>query len=370
MHTPDHILDRFPSLTDEEMIRRLEHPGKPVRVIIDTDAANEIDDQFAIAWALLCPERLHLEGVTAVPFSFQHQRDGIIESVRILRAGGPKTPEEGKFMGGFQGWAERLISAGRRAEDITFVDPQEGERLSYLEIVRVFEKCGVPHEGKVFRGSPDYLPSLDEPVVSPASDFIIERARANPDEPLYICAMGAVTNIASALLQAPDIIRNVVVIWTSAFPSSAPQCNRPSLNLVQDQAASRLIFDCGVPHVYLPGYHVGAQLRISLPEMQRFVKSKGAIGDYLYHLYTHNPLHEKYAITDPEERSWVIWDMIDIAWLFDPDWVPTTLCRSPVLTEDLYWQHPPGRHWMREAFDINRDAMFIDFYRSLERAPA
>jgi len=370
MHTPDHILDRFPSLTDEEMKRRLDHPGKPARVIIDTDAANEIDDQFAIAWALLRPERLHLEGVTAEPFSFRHQREAIIESVRILRAGGPKTPEEGEFMGGFQGWAERLIKNDRRAEDIKFVGPDEGEELSYWEIIRVFEKCGVAHEGKVFRGSPGYLPSLDDPLVTPASDFIIERARANPDEPLYICAMGAVTNIASALLQAPDIIRNIVVIWTSAFPSSAPQCNRPSLNLVQDQASSRLLFDCGVPHVYLPGYHVGAQLRISLPEMQRFVKGKGAIGDYLYHLYTHNPLHEKYAITDPEERTWVIWDMIDIAWLFDPEWVPTTLCRSPVLTEDLYWQHPQGRHWMREAYDINRDAIFIDFYRCLERAPA
>ena len=370
MLTPDHILRRFPKLSDDDMLTRLQHPGRPVRVIIDTDAANEIDDQYAIAWALLSPDRLHLEGVTAVPYSFRHHRQGIIESERIMLAGGPATPEEDEFMGGFRGWAERLIATGRRAEDIKFVDPDEGAELSYLEILRVFEKCRVPSDGKVFRGSRGYLPSLEQPIVSPASEFIIERARAEPDEPLYICAMGAVTNIASALLQAPDIAANLVVIWTSAFPSSAPQCNRASLNLVQDQLASRLLFDCGVPHIYLPGYHVGAQLRISLPEMQRFVKGKGAIGDYLFHLYTHNPLHEKYAITDPEERTWVIWDMIDIAWLFDPDIVPTALCRSPVLSEDLYWQHPAGRHWMREAYDVDRDAMFIDFYRCLDTAPS
>ena len=46
MLTPDHILERFPKLSDAEMEARLEHPGKPVRAIIDTDAANEIDDQY------------------------------------------------------------------------------------------------------------------------------------------------------------------------------------------------------------------------------------------------------------------------------------------------------------------------------------
>ncbi|MEM6463448.1 MAG: nucleoside hydrolase [Pseudomonadota bacterium] len=366
MLTPDHILERFPKMSDTELERRLAHPGKPARVIIDTDAANEIDDQFALAWALLSPERLRLEGVTAVPFSFRHHREGIIESVRLLKQGGSL---DDAYVGGLRGWAERIIAAGRDPQDIVFVDPDEGAELSYLEILRVFEKCGVESGGKVFRGSPNYLSSLDEPIASPSAEFIIERARAEPDEPLYVCAMGGVTNIASALLMAPDIIRNIVVIWTSAFPSHSPNCNRPSLNLVQDPLGSRLMFDCGVPHVYLPGYHVGAQLKISLPEMERFVDGKGAIGSYLHHLYTHNPLHEMFAITDPEERSWVMWDLIDIAWLFDPAWVPTTLVRSPVLDEELYWRHKEGRHLMREAWDVNRDAIFMDLYRCLERAP-
>ncbi|MEX3011491.1 nucleoside hydrolase [Hoeflea sp. TYP-13] len=366
MKTPDHILERFPTLSDDEMRQRLEHPGKPVRVIIDTDAANEIDDQFAIAWALLSPDRLHLEGVTAVPFSFQHHRDAIIESVNHLREGRSASDDK---VGSLRGWAERVIAAGRNAEDIKFVAPDEGAELSYEEILRVYDECRVSPEGRVFRGSPGYLTSLDEPITSPSADFIIERARAKPDELLYICAMGAVTNIASAFLTAPDIIRNVVVIWTSAYPSHSPHCNAPSLNLVQDPLASSLIFDCGVPHVYLPGYFVGAQLKMSLPEMERFVHGKSAIASYLHHLYTHNPLHEMFAITDPEERSWVLWDLIDIAWLFDPEWVPTMLVRSPVLDDDLYWQHPEGRHLMREAYDVNRDAIMIDLYRRLETAP-
>ena len=48
--------------------------GVPVRVVIDTDAANEIDDQFALAWALLSPGQLQVDAVYAAPFSFAHRR--------------------------------------------------------------------------------------------------------------------------------------------------------------------------------------------------------------------------------------------------------------------------------------------------------
>ena len=42
----------FPKLSKEKLLERLEHPNGIARVIIDTDAANEIDDQFALTWAL------------------------------------------------------------------------------------------------------------------------------------------------------------------------------------------------------------------------------------------------------------------------------------------------------------------------------
>ena len=45
----------FPKLSKEKLLERLEHPNGIARVIIDTDAANEIDDQFALTWALLSP---------------------------------------------------------------------------------------------------------------------------------------------------------------------------------------------------------------------------------------------------------------------------------------------------------------------------
>ena len=79
------VLARFPKLSAELYQSRLAHPGHAARVIIDTDTANEIDDQYALAWALLSPDRVRLEGVTAVPFSFAHHKKDLIRSVAILK---------------------------------------------------------------------------------------------------------------------------------------------------------------------------------------------------------------------------------------------------------------------------------------------
>ena len=358
--------DRFPKLDPELMADRLALPDAPVRLLIDTDAANEIDDQFALAWALLSPEHMTVEAVTTEPFSFAHHRKGLIAAEHALQSGG-KLKEH--LIGGFQGWLTRLHKVGRSAEELEFISPAEGMELSYQEILTVYKKLGIPSDGKVFRGATQYMSAPAEPVSSESVDTIIDLAKSG-SQPLYIAAMGCVTNIAAALLRAPEIRENIIVIWTSAFPSTAQQCNRPSLNLIQDVHASRLMFDSGVPLVYLPGYHVGAQLKISLPEVEQFIKGAGDIGNYLHHLYTNNPLHSMFALQDTHRRTWVIWDIIDIAWLINPAWVPTTLVSAPVLDDELYWQTDNNRHTMREAYDVQRDEIYLDFYDKLEKHSA
>ena len=368
MAVPEPILKRFDKLSDEQMRHMLEPPSGPVRIILDTDTANEIDDQFTLAWTLLSPEQIEIEGVTAEPFSFQHHRPKLLQAHQIMQAGGPSTTEEAARVTAYRSWVEGLVNLGKDPADVKFVPPDEGMELSYQEILTIYNKLAMDPGGRVYRGSPGYLTSLDEPIRSPAAEHIIERALAASDRPLYVVAIGCVTNIASALLLAPEITHHLVVVWTSAYPSSCHLSNAPSLNLVQDPLASQLLFDCGVPHVYLPGFHVGAQLKISLPEMERWVRGKGAIGDYLYDLYTHNPIHEQRVVVDTSWRTWIVWDMINIAWLLNPKWVPSDLRPSPVLDDSWLWQHPPNRHLMREAYDVNRDAIFHDFYVKLDGA--
>lgn len=357
----------FPVIPEDRLLRLLEPPTGPVRLIIDTDTHNEIDDQYAIAWTLLSPDALKLEGVLAEPYSHGHHRAPLLQAYEALKADANAALPDELFP--YRRSALNMLANEIDPYGIRYVGTAEGMELSYQEIIKVFDLLDQPTDRKVFRGSEGYLTSLDQPIRSPAAEFLIERAFAS-DEPLYVGCIGCLTNLASAILMEPEIITRIVLTWTSSYPSCVTLNNRPSLNLVQDQLASRLLFDCGVPHVYLPGYYVGEQLKLSLPDMEQRVRGKGKIGDYLYHLYTHNPIHPMQGINDHFGRTWVIWDLINFAWLMNPEWVPSQLVRSPILGDDLFWHHDASRHWMREAYGIDRDAIFRDFFTKLEHAPA
>ena len=348
--------------------------GARLRVVIDADAANEIDDQFALAWALLAPERLDVLAVYAAPFSFEHRR---LEMIRARAAQRHPAAASAADLELLQIHAARLAHGERRGWVLETLDlplfnpPGVGMQRSFDEILRVLAALRLPAAGRVFRGSTSYLPNIDTPVRSAAVDHLIATARATPADgpPLYVVAIGCVTNIASALRLAPDIIERIVVVWTAGYPSHAPHANF-SLNLEQDLVASQWLFDSGVPLVYLPGYQVGAQLRLSLPEMQTYVQGRSAIGNYLHHLFTHNPVWEFAGIDSFFAHSWVIWDVINIAWLIDPDWVPSQIVATPVLGHDKRWRQAPGRPPMREAHAVARDAIFADFFTRLAAAPA
>ena len=325
----------FPPLDLALRLARLQPPAGRVPVIIDTDTANEIDDQFALAWAALAPERIELLAVLAEPFSFGHRRAAL----------------------------------GRELKDpAPFNPPGVGMARSHAEALRILALlpgcAGIP----VLRGSAGYLASADRPHDSEAARHLVACAMAQSDDaPLVVLALGCVTNIASALLMEPRLVQRLVVVWTSGWPSHAPHVNA-SLNLEQDVHATRVLLDSGVPLVYLPGFHVGAQLRLSLPEVERWVKGQGAIGDALHHLFTHNPLWELQGIDSFFAHSWVMWDLICVAWLLNADWVPSTVVPTPRLGNDLRWVHDPQRPLMREGHGVRRDAIFVDFLGRLARA--
>jgi inosine-uridine nucleoside N-ribohydrolase len=301
-------------------------------VVIDTDAANEIDDQFALTWALRSPGRLRVLGVYAEPFSFMHRRAQLV---------------------------------GAPADAAPLQPAAIGMERSHEEILRVFELLGIAPMGRVLRGHPGYLPAHGKPSRCDAVEHLIATARAMPeDTPLNVAAIGCPTNVAAALLQAPDIARRIVVLWTSGYPSYAPHVN-DSFNLEQDVRASRVLLESGVPLVYLPGFHVGAQLRLSLAEAERHLPGQGAIGNYLHHLFTHNPLWAIYPESARKPYSWVIWDLIVIAWLLQPDWVPSQMARVPGLDASLRWVRRRNAAPMREGYAVQRDEIFRDFFDKL-----
>lgn len=362
-------------LTEEARRARLAPPrpaaGSAARpaIVIDTDAANEIDDPFALAWALLSADRLDLQATFAAPYSFEYRRREVLRA-RVARDRPELASAEDHEMLQLhahklafweqRGWAPETLALP------SFCTPEMGMQRSLEEVEKVHQLLGVPHAGRIFAGSTRYLQPGTDPEASPATRRLIELAAAavRRNEPLYVLAIGCLTNVANALLLEPELVRHVVVVWTAGYPSHAPHVNR-AFNLEQDLLASQVVFDCGVPLVYLPGYHVGAQLRLSLPEVESSVRGHGAIGEYLHHLYTHNPLWPLVGIDSFHAHSWVIWDLINIAWMLQPGWVPSELVRTPRIGADLRWHQEAGRHWMREAHAVQRDAIFGDFFSRL-----
>jgi inosine-uridine nucleoside N-ribohydrolase len=178
-------------------------PGR-VRAVLDTDTYNEIDDQFALVQALLSPERIKLEAIYAAPF-FNSRSSG----------------------------------------------PGEGMELSYAEILRLLDRLGVAPEGLAFRGVTDYVGPQKVARDAPAVDDLIARARASsPGDPLYVIAIAAISNVASALIKAPDIIDRLVVVWLGGHALEWP--HQREFNLKQDVGGGQVLFDSGVPLVAVP----------------------------------------------------------------------------------------------------------------------
>ena len=355
-------MTKFPYIGDERRKEMLAPQPDRVRVVIDTDAANEVDDQFAITWGLLSPDRLEIEAIVAAPFSRAYFREPLLAAARANVD--DSTAAE---VDDIAAWVHRLRAAGIHPEDVEFETTAEGMELSFEEIGTIMGKLGMPSEGVAFRGADRFMEAPDDIVDSEGARRIIEAAMANDDRLLHVVAIGAVTDIAAALLMEPEIITRMVVSWTSGYPTFVRFSNAPSMNLVQDQHASRLLFDSGVPLLYLPGYYIGEQLVMSLPESERWVKGRGEIGGYLHYLYTHNRLRLQRLVEAFPGQSWVCWDFINFAWLIEPSWVPTRYLPTPALDGDLVWRHSPGRPLMSEATDVDRDAAFRDFFQKLDR---
>jgi inosine-uridine nucleoside N-ribohydrolase len=123
--------------------------------------------------------------------------------------------------------------------------------------------------------------------------------------------------------------------------------------------AAQVVFDSGVPLVHIPCKNVAEHLRTTLPEMQTYVRGQGAVGDYLYEIF------EGYR-EDHFASSKVIWDISSVAYMNNPEWVPTALRPSPLLLDDVTWGTVDlTRHRIREAYDVDRDAIFGDIFCKL-----
>ena len=161
----------------------------------------------------------------------------------------------------------------------------------------------------VYRGSTEYLPDETTPVVSPAAEHLCELAmNYTAENPLYVVAIGAITNVASAILMKPEIVDRIVLVWLGGHALNWPHTKE--FNMYQDVAGARVVFGCGAPLVQLPCMGVVSAFTISEAELNYWLKGKNALCDYLVQ-YTIDEV--TYAVGKPWTR--VIWDVTAVAWL-------------------------------------------------------
>ncbi|HPF02547.1 MAG TPA: nucleoside hydrolase [Bacteroidales bacterium] len=304
---------KFPKIDESVRIKRLEPPKDRVRAVLDTDTYNEIDDQFALSYAVLSKEKIDLEAVYAAPY-----------------------------------FNSRSTS------------PADGMEKSYQEILRLLKFLGKSPDGFAFRGSDRYLEDVSKPVRSDAALDLIKKAKnSSPGNPLYVITVGCITNVASAILIDPSIIEDIVVVWLGGNSPEWP--DQREFNLRQDVKAARVVLNSGVPLVIMPCQPVVARFHTTIPEMTQYLKGKSPLADYLL----------KTTIDYSGGRDYwskVIWDVTAVAWLVNPSWMPTNIVHSPVLTDQVTYSTDMSRHFIRMATSVNRDALFRDLFVKISNA--
>ncbi len=281
-------------------------------MVLDTDTYNEVDDQFALAYALLSKDKIDLQAVYAAPFQ-NHRSEG----------------------------------------------PGDGMEKSYEEILRLLKMLGKPAGNFAFRGSNRYLENISTPIKSEAALDLIEKAKASsPDDPLYVVPVGCITNIASAILIEPEIIKNIVVVWLGGNGLNWP--HQKEFNLAQDVLAAQVVLNSGVPFVIMPTRPVISHFHTTIPELRYYLEDKNELSDYLYNIVV------EYS-AGREAWSKVIWDVTAVAWLINPEWIPTNLVHSPILTDQVTYSTDNSRHFIRMATSVNRDAIFRDLFNKLTK---
>ena len=200
--------------------------GQPLPVLIDTDIGDDIDDALALAFALHSPE-LDVRAITTV-FGDVAVRSQL--ALKLLDTfGRPDIP----------------VGTGR-GQPLLDGPP-----------------AGSPNQAAVLDGAS----SLPQPSSLPADELILRTADAC-DGQLTLITIGAMTNMAVALLRDPSLAERARLIVMGGVVSR----QQAEWNIRCDPEAARVCFDSGIPTT-LVGLDVTLQCQLALDDVQAIADS-------------------------------------------------------------------------------------------------
>ncbi len=303
-------------MDQKQYLKNLEVPQGRIDAVLDTDTYNEIDDQFALSYMFLSPDKFNLKAIYAAPFFNSHS-----------------------------------------------TSPEDGMERSYDEIMKLLRLLNrEEYAENVYKGSTDYLAAEDVPQESAAARHLVQlAAQYSAERPLYVVAIGAITNVASALLMDPSIAEKIVIVWLGGH--SLEFCDNKEFNLHQDIAAARVVFASEAPLVQLPCQGVVSGFATTKPELTEWLIGKNDLSTYL----AENTIQEAESYAAGKPWSRVIWDVTAAAWLLNENdrfmmsrVIPVRLpgydgCYEKATTDKLF----------RYVYFIKRDALFADLFEKL-----
>jgi len=277
-----------------------------INVILDTDTYNECDDQFALAYLLKSQERFNIEAITVAPYHHDNN-----------------------------------------------ISIPEGNEKSYNEIVKICKYLNFDTTNKVYKGSEDYLQNNYNETTK-AVEKIIEIAMKN--EKTYILSIGAITNIAIAILKEPRIIDRIEIVWLGGH--SLLQNKNDEFNFRQDIKAVQTVFESNVKLTIIPCKSVASNLRISIYELEHFLKGKNELCDYLCQRFYNDGVH------GIQERR-VIWDISVIAYLINKDWFEEKKMDCPEINKDLSYTFNKNDRKIKFVTYLDSDKIYNDLFDKL-----
>lgn len=300
-----------------QLIKNLGVPEGRIDVVLDSDTYNEVDDQFALAYLLKSTEKADVKAIYAAPFFNPNS-----------------------------------------------TSPSDGMYKSYDEILKILDLMGEEkYKSCVYHGSENYLKDEKTPVESEAARDLVERAKQySSEKPLYVLAIGAITNIASALLMSPEIAENIVVVWLGGHDlNNNNGCTE--FNMVQDIAGARVLFESPVPVVQLPCFGVVSGFNISEPEINYWFKGKNKLCDYLSDIV----IADQNSHSKGKPWSRIIWDVTTVGWILnDNDRFMESVVRACGMPEyDMKYGMKPDSKLIRYVNYIKRDALLEDLIKKL-----
>lgn len=281
-------------------------PSGVIRVIIDTDAGAEIDDQYALSLALGSRGRIRLEGIV------------------------------GAYFGDFGG--------------------PTGASKSVAEIERVLAKAGLSGTVPIKSGATPFV-FLDRPPESDGVRFIIDKARvSSPENPLWVVSLGPATDVAAALSIDPGIADRMIVVWHGRTQWPLRCWN---YNVWNDPKAARLLFSLPCRLIL---FDTGDHLTASLEETGNRLAPLGPLGAYLQQIRSKSP-----SFLLPTKS---MFDLGDLTALVDPQAVQWERVEAPAVDYDLRYDFSKKMGSIVRIYYIDRDRAFNDLVNALRTLPS